>query len=256
MPLGIYHNPDIWFVPQTSAIPSKDYLLFDKPIAEKKIDTIAIAVYRDGLFTFDFSEWPNDAEDIAKRSAKQVEIMNTYLLCLYGAIATRGLWRNDSRQQIPIMRVDHSNIFAADDKSFASTNLSSDLLHIVTRRKDISALGFGLGGWNVSEQGIGIAFEVFSRLWQEADDRKFTFADLLLGAHVAHFNLRFAESLGIAWLISETLLDEMWRKYLERNRRRNGQKFITANEKNNRLKRLTSSDFSASVKIETLSLLD
>ncbi len=145
MALGIYHNPEIWFGnrPTSSQIP----LLFDEIINEKEFDTLRISITRDGLFTFDFSAWPVSIQEPIERRIKQVEIINTYLLCFYSALASRGLWIEDNRRSIPMMRADHSNllgIVGASKAGLSSAGLSGDMLRVIARRRELANLALDL----------------------------------------------------------------------------------------------------------------
>jgi hypothetical protein len=104
----------------------------------------------------------------------------------------------------------------------------------------------------IPEKAVSVSLQIFESLWRSRDLQMFVLADLLLGAYVSNFNLRFAEALGLAWLVIEKLLNERWLKYIQQNRVRNGKSFIN----NDRLERLKGIDYSASIRSEILSLLN
>jgi hypothetical protein len=107
MPLGIYHDPELWFSdgsPGSASDPFPHRTVYEEIVAGRKIENISIAVSRDGMFEFDFSKWPEYRGDLIERRARQLKIMNAYLLCFYCAVATRGLWMGSHRQSIPMMR--------------------------------------------------------------------------------------------------------------------------------------------------------
>jgi hypothetical protein len=256
--LGIYHNPGIWFGDNPYRLPVATLPAADEIIRQVNVEDIGLAVTRDGMFIFDFSKWThaelqkNQIIDVDRR-VQQLEIINSFFFCLYCAIATRGLVFPYQRWHIPIMRASHSNLLSTDGQGYGSAGLSDDFQLVLSRRRDIRQDRFISSPNVLKEKVLDIAIDLFSALWPNRDEKTFTFVDLMLAAHVAHFNLRYAEALSTSWLISETLISMLWSDYINQNRQRNDEVFISGKRAENLAE---GRNYSASVQIEVLSLLN
>jgi hypothetical protein len=114
MPLAIYHNPQLWFgdkpFPEPTLNLTMTWEALHAVIGSQTFDDINVSIRRNGIFVFDFSNWemhsqPN--EEVARRG-EQLKIINTYLLCFYAAVCTRGMIIEFERYSSSMMRADHS----------------------------------------------------------------------------------------------------------------------------------------------------
>jgi hypothetical protein len=269
---GYYHWPAVWVKepPASSGARLEVSQLGDEVFHTRLPVGIELSVSRDGLFAFDFSDWPPGCalppahgpnfEALAQLILRRVAVLNTHLACLYAAAA-------HAECGIPrVMLVSPSDLISfkklndpASGKAFGDERVAA----LVQARypstyayKDATAADRRVNRFVVLKiEAVEESCDLLNTILEHPGDHTLDLTNLYAHGCKAFVDHDYSLCLTIAWTISEKLLGEQWDRYLERNRQRDvdGQlvAFINAERKG----KLTGRDYTASVVSEILSLL-
>ena len=270
-----YHWPTIWV---GSKLPTPGEDVDVRKLEEEVYRTtlpagIIAKVLRDGMFVFDFSDWPpgralpddfTSSNFDAKASVMlmRASIFNAHLACLYSA-----LYYCQNHFVLDKMVVSPSDLILLNSfndfngMSFGDIRVSELTLarYPSTYRQDLPK-GFD---WRlahrllVSTDTVAESFRILSTIIQNSDQACLFLTELCLRSCKAYEEHNYSLSLVSAWTVTEYLLQRLWNRYIDNNRQRKVKDAGVVFINNDRKERLTKSrDFTASVISEILSLCD
>jgi len=233
---------------------------------------IAAKVLREGMFIFDFSGWPsgqalpshNDTQPDFDASAtvilQRVSVLNAHLACLYTAL--HRLQHVNHHPKMVVYPSDIITLNSLDDTTkmgFGDMRVGALAL---TRYPSTYVQGLPtMFDWRVSMRSVLIeidtvreSFQLLTAILQHPAPHTLLLTDLYAHSCRAYENHEFALCLTIAWAITEHLLRRLWERHIEANRHRETDNSKAIFISNKRKKKLTESDFGASVISEFLSL--
>lgn len=232
---------------------------------------IAAKVLREGLFVFDFSDWPPgrglpednsfDFDAAASVVLQRVAVLNAHLACLYTTVGRRQKYGLEKMVVSPSDLI-LSRTLDAQNVSFADLRVAALALarYPTTYRIDLPTLF----DWRIASRNLVIetdtveeSFDLLSNVLEHPTLDALLITDLLMRSCKAYEDHNYSLCLVTAWAIAEKLLQRLWERYLEANRQRqiDGSEVSFINQ--SRKKKLTESrDFNASVISEVLSLVD
>lgn len=268
-----YHWPTVWV---GSAPPASGADIDISTLEEEVYRTtlpvgIAAKVFRDGMFIFDFSDWPpgralpddgeSDFDAVAAVILQRVNVLNAHLVCLYTALSRR---QNISLAKMTVAPSDLIMLKSLDDTgmSFADTRVAALVLarHPSTYVRELPTWF----DWRVSMRKVVVeidvvheSFQLLATILQHSDPYALLITDLCARSCKAYEDHNYSLCLVTAWAITEKLLQDLWNRYVEANREKeiDGAKVPFIN-KARKKKLIESRDFSASVISEVLSLMD
>ena len=271
---AFYHDPPLWVGPSPvdyAVSPSSfDFDSLREPMFETALSGgIKLRVTREGLFKFGFVDWepgvyplepgggmvPFDAQ-VAVILARTT-VMNSFLAFLY---TNEMSMHNFNRDQMVVTpeTIIPTGAFEIDlGMSFGNQHVSHLALssYPSTYRSNIPATADNRIQGRVSLQ-IDVlrkAADDLSRLIDSSGTDGLLLTDLFLRASRAYQDHNYSAALINHWAITEKLLQELWSKYQDDNKQRDGKDFIVGD----RRKRLQDGrTFTAAVISETLSLAD
>ena len=221
---------------------------------------IAVKVLREGIFVFDFSNWPTSAKPEYRgvaaldagvdRVVARVSVMNAYLTCFYSAFYRL--------QQVitHVMRVHASSLLtfeSLDDPVLGQMVAGCPDVFVSAARSDPNwrrARRFVTVGIETMEE----SFLQFERVLDEKRTDIVALADLYLYSCVAFSEHDYGLALITAWATTEKMLTLMWHEYLNENRERQDGIASVPFISKKRLEKLKGRDFTASIVSEVLSL--
>jgi hypothetical protein len=272
---GFYHFPPVWVGAAASSSNGEVDLneLNDQIFNESFANGVQMRVSREGLFLYDFSSWPEAVmpsgdrppafEGIASVQLKRCAFMSSFLACLYTSLSSV------QSTVIPKMAISPSDLVLA--QTLDGPNMSSSDFRVMSllmsRYVSTYPAGFPLQvDWRLGfrhtvidrltlEQGVAIFDEILAH--GGGNHGLITISDIYTRACTYFEEHNYPLCLINAWAICEVLLQARWVSYVEANQDRaidtSTARFISQERK----RRLTSSrDYTASVILETLSLLD
>ena len=280
--VAYYHLPPVWIGSdpfKEGANPSRHSLsevVFTKTLPSK----IRLQVCRDGLFIFDFTDWgpgnpvsmpewksspgektPRTLQDAEKKAEehvyRRVEAMNVHLACLNSAISTCQL------MAMPIGQVvspsDCLNIQGSNGERW-ETELNpywSPMHAYVTLQRRLLSEGSTQSRRShvLPMQTIEKSFETFEALVGSNVPECLTMSAILLQSAKSYGEHDFSTALTMSWTVLEKLVSALWEKMLEDNRSRVEGHAAIPFIGGDRKKKLQGRDYTASVRIEVLSLL-
>ncbi len=277
-----YHLPPIWVGEDpfaNNAAPTKSAL--EKEILTRKLSAgIQAWVHKDGLFIFDFSNWnpgssvviPLVKSEPGKKMPKplaeanqkavlhvyrRVEVMNAHLACLNTAL---GLCE---KRALPVGQVispsEHINIHrtAAGTWWFGLNPYWSPIhAYIAAQRGVTDHTSEHKQRQLIAIESVEKSFELLDDLLDCSATDSPKLVTLLLQSVKAYREHDFSGSLIISWTVLEKLVSDLWNGLIEENRVRGGGQDQTTFINSERKKRLEGKDYTASVRIEFLSLLN
>ena len=268
---GFYHDPPIWIESEPigldeEPVPLNAFSEMQEEVLRINItDRLEFRATREGLFAFDFSNWPEMLptdemdqfffEHQVSSKLAQVSMMNAFLAFVYTFEFQRGVHRMrmlvapddllwfftfDGRPMTLTVRL--NSLFQSSDP--ATYNPGIPTKHdprLLLRQQTIPVA--------IIENAVAALGDLISRF--ESDGAQL--ADLFLRASKEYQEYDYPAAMITNWAITEKMLQELWEKYLADNRTRDGEVFINSDRK----KRLQDGrTYSASVLIELLSLLE
>jgi len=269
---GFYHDPPAWIESEPRGleedpVPKSTFDAMREEVLRIRVsDRLAFRATREGLFAFDFSNWPemllpNELdqhffEDQVSSKLAQVSIMNAFLAFVYSfeykertamrmrmVVAPDDLvWfpRLDARPMMLKIRLS-SLIESGDPGTYNPGKPVRTDPRLLLRTQTIPVA--------IIEKAIAALGDLVARF--ESDGPQL--ADLFLRASKEYQEYDYPAAVITNWAITEKMLQELWGKYLADNRNRDGEVFINSDRK----KRLQDGrTYSASVLIEVLSLVE
>jgi hypothetical protein len=227
---------------------------------------------RDGLVVFDFSTWapyieahgmPVDFFELSQLVLRRLALMNAHVACVHTALrhvqdvghpvtalsprSILSMNRFDDPQGVGLPDPAIGQIFSARFASTYRPDIPKALDWRIMHRRVV-----------VTTETVDESFRLLAGLLDHASsDRVISLVDLLVRSAAAYGGHDFSQALITAWAVIESLMQEFWERYVERNREREiaGERVSFINAK--RKERLTdSANITASIVAEMLSLLD
>jgi hypothetical protein len=255
---------------------SADTSRFKETALRKEFDCgIRVKVTVEGLFAFDFSEWPDGAfpsgppdptkplegmppfETLAAIVHKRVQIMNAMLAFIYShELSISGFARE-------IMVITPGVLLSMSDLDSVSGLTSIRAKDLLLSRSAIGPSWPGGGPSPFFDDRIFmrhcLAAEAVERAVTDVDSLMMRYpkdgiliADLILQAGKSGQDHNYSAALITYWAIAEKLLHGLWEEYVQGNKERNGKPFINRKRADNLL--TDSRTYSAAVIAEILSL--
>ena len=275
---GFYHDPPLWVgtvpVNFSSKVPIVDWtqlrrLAFRKVLA----NGIEIKVTIEGLFAFDFSTWPPAAlipsppdrtkpfdgvPSFEERAAVVLErtlVMNAFLAFMYTRDLRHGSLARKIMTVTPEVLISMVNI---DTISGLGSQRVSQLYLLASQAENSSSNEYlfaderVMGRIGIAKEIVEMAADDLAALMRAYPEDGVLVADLVLRAGKAGQDHNYSAALITYWAITEKMLQELWQKYQDDNRERDGKPFIS----NVRKKRLNDGrNYTAAVISEILSLV-
>jgi len=232
---------------------------------------ITAKVLREGMFVFDFSNWPPgralpeggtpDFDALARVILKRAAVLNAHLACLHTALSRL---QNRALERMVISPSDLISLKSLDDTgmSFGDNRV---LALALARYPSTYAPGVPATlDWRIVHRSLIVevetvaeSFQLLSSILRSPDPDALFLTDLYLRSCKAHEDHNYSLSLVTAWTIAENLLHRLWRHYVGENRLRQtaDTKLVFIN-RDRRDKLMDSRHFGASVISEILSLAD
>lgn len=281
--IAYYHLPPVWIGDDPSkegANPSRHSLsegVFTKTLSSR----IRVQVCRDGLFIFNFSDWgpgspvtipgwksspgekvPKEVQDAERKGEehvyRRVEAMNAHLACLNSAISSCQLVGMPIGQVVSPSDVLNIHRRNSGGWEFGLNPYSSPMHASVTIQRNLLS-GEGLTQFQrnhvLSIGTIEKSFEIFEALISSNVPDCLTMAAILLQSVKSYREHDFSTSLTMSWTMLEKLVSVIWEKMLEDNKSRVEGDATISFIGSDRKKKLRGRDYTASARIEILSLL-
>jgi hypothetical protein len=272
---AFYHDPPMWVgtspVDHTDSPPSVDFDSLREPVFEAELSGgIKLRVSREGLFKFDFSNWepgvyPPDDDGTPAPFDDQVAVIlarTTVMNSLLGFLYTNELkMHRFSRDQMVVTpeTVISTGSFDGDLSMGFGNQRVSHLALSSYPSTYLPSLPVTMDN-RIQMRGAPLPIDVMtktaddlSHLIEEWGTDGLLLIDLFMRASKAYQDHNYSAALINHWAITEKLLQELWSKYQDDNKQRDGEDFITGD----RRKRLQDGrTFTAAVISETLSFAD
>ncbi len=273
---GFYFYPPVWVVEPPLTDGKIDFTRFGDIVYTRTLPSgIAVKVSRDGIFLFDFLGWSGPYPDMtglntfdirAETILRRLQVLNTYLACLYTAVLRQ------QRFAFPVMALspadtvrsstfDDPGLVGASGWGFGTMAVShfrvrfsrftdpAEFERVDPRLKFRTAL--------IERNTLDHSYELLTSILAHSSRHALQLGDLYVRACNSYVAHDYARCLVSAWAISEKLIHGRWDRYIEANRQRetDGRSitFISSDRKGV-LK--SANSFTASVIVEILSLLD
>lgn len=236
---------------------------------------IHVRVRRDGVFLFDFSDWPRaepteipghtrepgqtiprevtDAEMLAERKlVLRTQIMNAHQACL--STAEIAVHQRSSQlgelihpyHTIRPLTLEDQKVGVLDPNDPTDSFIALQMKFVESRQvKRLKNRPL------IEQDTLEFSFQVLEQILDNEFEDLVQLVELLYRAAGEYPEYRFAESLILSWAVCEKLLDKLWKTYIAENER-DDEGGLRINKK--RRDRLTGSDFTASVISEILEL--
>jgi hypothetical protein len=269
--VGYYLWPPVWIDRNFSNphITSADRQMLRQTIEFDLPSGLKALVMRDGYISFDFtnanlyvsasSSPADDFDQAAERLYQSVSVLNAHLACLYMALSERQHFALHKMVLTP--REVITSQTGAGDWAVIDMRLSECLLFSFEYVKKsyheiVMDWRFSSRVFTVSLETLEYSFELLNQILAHPDGRLLQLVELYLRSLNAYEDHNFHSCLITAWAIIEVLIQEQWNTYLGSNREKiiDGNKQTFINKK--RMDILESKDYTASIIIETLSLLN
>jgi hypothetical protein len=194
---------------------------------------LQVRAYRDGMFLFDFSKWapmpsrdpsgpPGLFEDLSEVVLRRVALLNAHLVCFHAAVAQH------QEPGLGVNALSPSLILPTSFEAPEGVGLPDGrIAHIYTARYG-STYAPGLPyradprvsmRMTVESPAVEGSFSRLSEILSSPDsERVITLLDLLARSGSAYSAHDFNVCLVIAWTVCESLLQELWDRYLREKR--------------------------------------
>lgn len=276
---GYYHVPPLWIGedPFKEGRSPDDHEIHIEVIRRSCKNGIEIRVCRDGLFIFDFTKWnpgasvtipsykrepgkrvpPNvlAAHDKAGQAIyRRVEVMNSHLACLNTAIALRG------KLALPIgQEISPSDCLVPIRVSSGEWGLELNPfwppMHAYVAKHWGSSRSSTRPRTVIEVSIVQASFDMLDKLMASPLQDSMMLAALLLRSAKSYGEHDFSGSLIVSWMVLEKLVSVLWSNLIEKNRRRGKPQDDTIFINGERKTKLEGRDYSASVRVEILSLM-
>lgn len=275
-----YHVPLIWVGQDPFKVEQSPdgNVIHSEVIRRSCKNGIRIRVCRDGLFIFDFAKWspgasvtipaykrepgkripPNvsAAQDKADQAIyRRVEVMNAHLACLNTAISLC------DKLALPIVQeISPSDclvpIRVSSGEWGLQLNPSGNPIHAYVATHWGSPYSTTRPRTIIETSTVQASFDILDQLITSPQQDSIMLAALLLRSAKSYREHDFSGSLIVSWTVLEKLVSILWFKLVEKNRRRGKPPEDTIFITRERKKKLEGRDYSASVRIEILSLME
>jgi hypothetical protein len=231
----------VWVGPQPDSGEATEPIVYKRTLSPD----ILVRVYRDAVVAFDFSKWsPGRIEGVpafteqGRAVLRRLELLNTYLVCLYTATQDTDNWTPQQWRSLSAMNwIQIWTIDSEDELRRIRAMLPTDSNRL-----------------SISLDAIAKSFDLLEHvLGQQTDVVQLLDLYLRITEHYQTFQHSLCLTLG--WTLVEAILDDVWKRYIEQNRQKEVDGVMMPFINQNRKERLTSNDYSASMITETLSLL-
>jgi hypothetical protein len=233
---------------------------------------VRIRAHRDGMFVFDFSTWApyttdpaqplGDFFELANLVLRRVALMNAHVACLHTAILriqniAHGVTALSPSGILPMSPYDAPEGVSLPDPRIGhihsaryAVTYSSHLPMVMDWRIGHRML--------VETPTVEESFRLLGGLLSHGStEQVIALADLIVRSAAAYGDHDYNQALMTAWAITESLLQELWERYIEDNRQREIDGLVVPFINADRKKRLTEDrDITASLTAEMLSLHD
>jgi hypothetical protein len=252
------------------APPDVDVRQLAEVVAEAELPgAIRARAYRDGMFMFDFSQWAPfvgdlpgaDFDELAALVLRRVGLMNAHLACFYTSVAkveNRGL---EVTALTPSLILPTNSFDEPEGVGLPDARVG--WIHMARYESQYNPSSFKQIDSRLSMRipiELAAVEDSFRRLGElldhNASERVIALADLLTRSGAAYSAHDYNVALVTAWTLSESLLQELWLRYLEENRERTLDTEIVSFINRDRLDFLTGRDMTARLVSEVLSLVD
>lgn len=278
---AFYLYPPVWVIERPSGgwTSLNVRAMEDEVYRRKMASGIEVKVTRDGLFAFDFSCWTlyrtrRDDEDLTKFDKRvsfdkkvsielaKAEVMNTYLVCLYTAILRV---QRHSVDKMTIAPSDMIGMPSGIESKAMSFGDPKNLALALARYPQQYPATFPPGvDWRIEMRTFVIkkpaldqSFDLLQTILERSPETAIALITLLNSACKAFEDHDYSFSMVVSWTLSEKLLQLLFESYLNANREKDVEgKPITFISTDRKKKLLDGRDFTVSVVIEILSLLD
>ena len=247
---GFNYSPPIWIGDPLLSKQGLTVSALEAEVFSKEfLCGVRIKVSKGGAFVFDFSKWKQIESKAYDKTTIQFEeivyprmrFMNLFLVCLLSSIDT------NVRHFIPILFV--------DKKIYSPAHAFSTISVEIVYRAGSEYYDRRSRHYSLSITSLDATVDLVDKTIQDNFQDVAVLAELLLHSAYLHESGRYEASHIAAWAIIENCLNKKWKMYLEelndqQSTKDKKSKFIDSN----RMKKLTGSDFTASVVSEFLSL--
>lgn len=242
---------------------------------ETLIRGIKVKALKEGIFMFDFSEWPPgrappenlsvDFDATASIVLKRTSLMNTHLACLHTSISRPDT--DNRRFVLDKMVVSPSDVIGFNEFSTYTLGVVGDprvywlmeTRYPSTYRKDYyNTMDTRLKGRRVVDsEKVAESVSLLNEILSNPDQNAMFLVELCLRSCKACEDHNYAFSLVTAWAVVENLLQRLWSRYVDDQRGRQVEEDAEVFLNSARREKLTDGrDFTASVISEILSLVD
>jgi hypothetical protein len=253
---GYYLLPPVWLGESLTGPSAESRGAWDQIERTELPERITAFCFRIGLFAFNLARWPpgapapRDPATAQERVRWRSALMNTHLACLYTASKRRGA-------SLMPMLVTPNDIVHVHNNGVVSASGMLAITGLLRTPSVAEPSDWRLSRSTViSTNVIRESYNVLASILDTAPGHEILpLIDLALRAAVAHMGKTFDAALIQAWGVVERILTDKWDRYLGDNRTREAlgeEVFINAERK----EFLSGRDFTISIVIEALSLLD
>lgn len=280
--VAYYHLPPVWVGNdpfKEGANPSR-HSLSEVVLTKTLPSRISVRVCRDGLFIFNFSDWgsgapitipewksspgekvPKKVQDAERKAEehvyRRVEAMNAHLACLNSAISMCQLAGVRIGQVVSPSDVLNLHWRSSGRWEFGLNPYGSPMHAYVTFQRNLLAEGSRQSRRSLvlSMETIEKSFETFEALVSSNVSDCLTMSAILLQSVKTYGAHDFSTSLTMSWTVLEKLVSAIWKKMIEDNKSRVEEGATISFIGGDRRKKLQGRDYTASVRLEILSLL-
>lgn len=270
---GFYHDPPLWVGERPEELyrevvrPEAFHAMRDEIVRRTIAGQIEFRATREGLFAFDFTDWPpglQPREQTPGFGVHRIEVilnrtlvMNAFLALLYTEQLRRPEPQPDRmlvtpEQLLSFLTIEQPPVFFGN-VNIARLAMSRGPSTYASGEPSIGDFRMLARYYTLSREVIEAAASALERFVLPDDTEELLLADLFLRATKACQDHNYSVALITNWAVAEKLLNELWLSYLRANGERNGQPFISG-ARTDRL--LDNRTFTAAVIIEELSLAD
>lgn len=264
-----YFMPPAWIgrKPSNEEYRNNPISELEKIVHEEDIEAgIKIKVSRNGMFTFDCTNWQKggiieiseniNSQEEAKIRARieagvmaRTQLMNTHLACLYNF--------NSSIKPRQLILPSNMILYSWNVNSYEPLNKGESLtsIYILGKISDFRSRkqAYLEESIEIELESVKNSFKLLKEILESNTKNLFNLIDMFYKAIVTCSESRFSEALILCWTVCENLLNQKWENYIEERRTvNNGISRINRERK----EKLMGADFTASIVSEILELVD
>jgi hypothetical protein len=195
---------------------------------------VSVKVLREGMFIFDFSDWPPgrtpsgdvtaDIEAWSRLTACRTQVLNAHLACLYTAMFRRHGWVVEKMLVTPADLIKLESLdgqdMAFNDNRVAWLALSrfpSTYAQHISPRFDLRLQSRGV---LVHREAVEDSLELLATILEHENEDALLLVDLLARSCKTFEEGHHSVCLTESWTVTEKALNLMWSRFLDENRGR------------------------------------